>query len=125
MNAENSGILLKKWKIIKKSTKLYKILPFLDKFNPYKDLRIDDETGHVYDSAFIQNYRSMVIWIIDIHLNGLIANFLLAVYLFQPLHYFLVLANGLTIWIVLKIWSLLWDNIFDGLVRVARNLPKK
>lgn len=113
------------WKFLKKTLKIYKILPFLNKINPYKELRYHEETGEIIDSILVQHYRSLAIWTVDIHINGALINFVLAVFQYQPLHYFLVLGNGLAIWVVSKLLGMFWDRIVSGLKDIVRQLPRK
>jgi len=101
------------WKKTKKTLKIYKILPFLDKINPYKQKTVNDE-GKVIDSKILLLYRQSITWIIDICLNGLVLNFIFYCWRIQPLHWGLVLGNGLLIWFTSLAIKQLWAGYVDG-----------
>jgi len=96
---ENGNI----WKKTKKKLKIYKILPFLDKFNPFKQTQVNDETGKVLDSNKIIKYRELTVWLLNIHLNGLIIAYILNIFMGQPFMYAVIVADGLTAWIIYKL----------------------
>lgn len=91
------------WQKIKLFFKIYKILPFLDKYNPYKKIQVDEETGRTVESKNEILYREWVVWLINIHANGLFLNYITSTFRYQPFHYTVVLADGLLLWMFYKI----------------------
>ena len=114
---ENSA---KKEEKIKEIVEKVQNSTFFMKYNPYKPVWFDEEKGKILDSQGILYYREFAKWLIDIHLNGIILNFVLAVFGVQHLHYFYVLANGLTIWIIYK----LLGDFKEGISSIVRGMIK-
>src|SRR3990167_643677 len=97
--------------------KIHQILPFFAKINPYKETAHFDD-GQVADKKITVYYRSFTTWLIDVALNGLILNFILAaVFVAQPIHPILVLADGLFVWFLLRF---LGANSIVEFVRMVR-----
>ena len=90
-----------------------KISEITRKLNPYSEKR-DIETNRSLEKKSKLVYNKIGVWLIDVHLNGVVINFILAVYGKQPVHYFFVLANGLIIWILSEIINNMWLAYVKG-----------
>ena len=107
------------------TNRIYHFFPFFSRINPYKNHRFNEDDGSLLDKKYVVWYRELFIWIVDIMLNGLFINFILAVFTFQPLHPLVMLADGLTLWLIPKIISYILRPFTDSAKEIVRELPRK
>lgn len=103
-----------------KISKIHKILPFFDKINPYREIRINPDTLKVVDTKVYVYYHTFVQWIVNIILNGIFCNFILYCWNIQPINYILVLGDGVTIWFISQMISKLYEGYIDGKIRIGK-----
>lgn len=101
------------------------ILPFFSKINPYKQNQINEANGLFVDKQWVIWYREFTVWAIDVHINGFLIAVVLSIFNLQPLVYSYVVADGLSIWLVPKVLSLLFKPFVNGAKEIARELPRK
>jgi len=108
-----------------KLLKIHKILPFLDKINPYKENRVSESNGELLDKKWVVWYRAFVPWAVDVHINGLFLNFVAWLLLGQSLGYLYLVADGLALWLIPKVLTLLITPFKDSVREIVRDLPRK
>lgn len=122
---QNSDFLENFNRKVRKTFKIPEILVFFDKINPYNENQVSEASGEILEKKYVVWYRAAVPWLVDIHFNGGLANFILAVFSLQPLHYFFILANGLTIWLAPKVISYVIAPFRDAAINIVREMPRK
>src|SRR3990167_7239770 len=108
----------------RKFLKIPEILVFFDKINPYKKNRVSDVDGRVLEKQWVVHYRAFVPWLVDIHINGLLIIFVAWLLLGQSFGYLYLVADGLALWLIPTILSLMIAPFKDGAKEIVRELPR-
>lgn len=116
---ENEYFTEKKEKIVL----IPQILNFFRKANPYRSIE-KDEDGKVLEPKFYLYYLPFSQWFIDVNLNGALLNFILNLWIGQPIHYVWIMGNGLTLYFLMKVVSITWTEYVAGKIKIVRSMPK-
>lgn len=92
----------------------------LQKYSPFRDLYVNEETGLVKDSKKFVYYQKFVQWITDVILNGVFVWFVLFAIGKQPLHWIPILADGLAVWFIVKTITKAWNGYVEGKIKIKR-----
>ena len=108
----------------RKLLKIPEILVFFDKINPYKATLYSEDDGRLLEKQWVARYREFVPWAVDV-LNGLFLNFVAYLLLGQQFGYLYLVADGLALWLIPKMLTLLITPFKDGAKEIVRELPRK